>query len=579
MPKTKIIGIDLGTTNSCVAVIEGGKPVVIANIEGGRTTPSVVAFDKDFNRQIGLPAKRQSIQNPERTFQSVKRHMGTNHRMRVDHMEFSPEQISACILHKLKLQAQNYLGEKVSKAIITVPAYFDDAQRLATRHAGEIAGLEVVRIMNEPTACALAYGFNKAEKSTNVVIFDFGGGTFDTTILLIDEGVLQVKSTSGNNRLGGDDFDDRIIQWLVNYCKTQHGVDITTDPVAMQRLKESAENAKIELSGIGSSIIQLPFLTYADGQPVNIDLEFSQKLFNELTTDLVEATAAPIESALRDAKLAAEQVQNVVLVGGTTRIPAVQQFIRKYFNREPVKSVNPDEAVAIGAAIQGGILAGEVQEVLLLDVVPITLGIEEPDGNFVRIVQRNSTVPLNKTHTFSTTKDNQNSVSVHVLQGEDDKSINNTSLARFEVENIPPGPAGQQQITLTFDIDADGIFHCKSSHAGSINAGELLVLKRTTGFTEHEVKKLKQIEQEMVDKEEAQFNKLALRALLEKSLAEADRFLKDSSSRLSGEQENALRSGLERIRSVLGTSEATQLEAMQVKLDGLLKKLTASLAQ
>ncbi|MBY0357265.1 MAG: molecular chaperone DnaK [Candidatus Obscuribacterales bacterium] len=576
MQKNKIIGIDLGTTNSCVAVIEGGKPVVIANTEGGRTTPSIVAFDKDLNRLIGLPAKRQSIQNPERTFRSAKRHMGTNFRMQVDHLEFSPEQISASILQKLKLQAQAYLGEKVTKAIITVPAYFDDAQRLATRRAGEIAGLEVVRIMNEPTACALAYGFNKTEKSTNVVIFDFGGGTFDTTILVIDEGVLQVKSTNGNNKLGGDDFDERIIKWIADKCKELHGVDVTPDPVAMQRLLEAAENAKIELSGVGSASIQLPFLSYAEGQPVNLDLELTQAEFNEFSKDLVEATAKPIEAALRDAKLKAEEVENVVLVGGTTRLPAVQQFIRKYFNREPVKSVNPDEAVAIGAAIQGGILSGEVQEVLLLDVVPITLGIEDPDGNFVRIVPRNSTIPLNKTHTFNTYRDNQDIVSVHVLQGEEDLAGKNTSLATFDVTNIPPAPAGEQQITLTFDIDADGIFHCKATHAGSLNIDEHLVIKRTTGIQENEMAKFKQIEKQMVDREEEKFNRIAVLALVEKSIAELDRFLK--SGTLPAEQEKAYRDKLDQVRGVIGSADAAKLEAMHAKIEELLKKLTVTAA-
>lgn len=524
MAGNKIIGIDLGTTNSCVAVIEGGKPIVIANSEGARTTPSIVSFDQNCSRLVGLPAKRQAIKHPDRTIQSIKRFMGTNHRVKVDHMEFSPEQISACILQKLKAQAQAYLGERVSKAIITVPAYFDDAQRLATRHAGEIAGLEVLRVVNEPTASALAFGFNKLGTEANIVIFDFGGGTFDVTILQLAEGVLQVKSTNGNNALGGDDFDDRIVKHVLNYVNANHHIDLSEDLVVLQRLKEAAEKAKIELSGMASTQISLPFLgAGASGDPINVEMTLTQEHFAHLTSDLVQATAIPIGNALRDAKLSAEKIDHVVLVGGTTRIPAVQQFIRTFFNKEPVKSVNPDEAVALGAAIQGGILCGEIQDILLLDVIPLTLGFEEPGEKFRKVVERNSTIPVSKTHSFKTTRDNQTSLQVHVLQGESERASANTSLARFDVDGIPAGPAGSQTIDVTFNIDADGIFQCSVKHAGGTL--DRVILKRTTGYNQDQLEILKREEQANAEREAEEANRLAAMVLAESSISDAERLL------------------------------------------------------
>lgn len=566
MSGNKIIGIDLGTTNSCIAVIEGGKPIVIANSEGLRTTPSVVSFDQNCSRLVGLPAKRQAIKHPDRTIQSIKRYMGTNYRVKIDHMEFSPEQISACILQKLKTQAQTYLGERVSKAIITVPAYFDDAQRLATRHAGEIAGLEVLRVMNEPTASALAYGLARTGQEANVVIFDFGGGTFDVTILQLSDGVLQVKSTNGNNQLGGDDFDERIIKHILDHVRHEHSIDLASDLVVRQRLKEAAEKAKIELSGMSNTMISLPFLAHANGSPINVEMTLKQETFNQITHDLVQATAIPIGNALRDAKLAAEKIDHVVLVGGTTRIPAVQQFIRTFFNKEPVKSVNPDEAVALGAAIQGGILCGEIQDVLLLDVIPLTLGFEESGDKFNKLINRNSTIPSTKTYSFKTTRDGQSSMHVHVLQGEDDVASKNTSLARFDVDGIPSAPAGQQSIDVTFNVDADGIFHCSVKHGGGTQ--ERVILKRTTGYNQDQLEILKRQEQESAEREQEEANRLAASVMAESSIADAERLLaKLGAEANNDEHAKKVKSTSELLKQALQTASLKEIETLRQKLE------------
>ena len=462
----KVIGIDLGTTNSVVAVMEGGEPVVIANTEGNRLTPSVVGFSKTGERLVGQLAKRQAVSNPDRTISSIKRYMGTDHKVKIDDKEYNPQQISAMILQKLKADAEAYLGETVTKAVITVPAYFSDSQRQATKDAGTIAGLEVMRIINEPTAAALAYGLDKGEDHT-ILVFDLGGGTFDVSILELGDGAFDVKATSGNNRLGGDDFDERIMNWLITEFKKENGIDLSGDKMAVQRLREAAEKAKIELSGVLTTNINLPFITADQTGPKHLDINLSRAKFDELTADLVEATMGPTRQALSDAGLSAKDIDKVILVGGSTRIPAVQEAIKKSLGKEPHRGVNPDECVAIGAAIQAGVLVGEVKDVLLLDVTPLSLGIETLGGVFTKIIERNTTIPTSKSQIFSTAADNQPSVDIHVLQGEREMASYNKTLGRFELSGIPPAPRGVPRIEVTFDIDANGIVHVSAKDLGT----------------------------------------------------------------------------------------------------------------
>ena len=555
---SKIIGIDLGTTNSCVAVMEGGEPVVIPNAEGARTTPSVVAFTKNGERLVGQVAKRQAVTNPDRTIISIKRDMGTDRRINIDGKDYAPQDISAMILMKLKADAEAYLGETVTQAVITVPAYFSDSQRQATKDAGRIAGLEVLRIINEPTAAALAYGLDK-DDSHKILVYDLGGGTFDVSLLEIGDGVFEVLATNGNTRLGGDDFDQRIIDYLAAEFKKENNIDLKADRMALQRLKEAAEKAKIELSGVMSTNINLPFITADATGPKHLDITLTRAKFDELTRDLVEATVAPMQNALRDAGLTANEVDRVILVGGSTRIPAVQEAVRKMVGKEPYRNINPDDCVAIGAAIQGGVLGGEVKDVLQLDVTPLSLGIETMGGVFTRLIDRNTTIPCTKSQIFSTAADGQTSVEVHVLQGEREMAAGNKTLGRFQLTGIAPAPRGVPQIEVTFNIDRNGIVNVSAKDLGTGNEQKVTITS-STNLTEDEInQRVKEAEQYAAEdkkrKEEVETLNHA-----DSMIFEVDKQLKELGDKLSAEDKASVENELAEFKKVRETNDAEQIK-------------------
>lgn len=545
----KVIGIDLGTTNSCVSVMEGGEPIVIPNAEGNRTTPSVVAFSKTGERLIGQVAKRQAITNPERTVISIKRDMGTDRRVKIDDRNYTPQEISAMVLQKLKADAESYLGEPVSQAVITVPAYFSDSQRQATKDAGKIAGLEVLRIINEPTAAALAYGLDK-ETDQKILVFDLGGGTFDVSILEIGDGVFEVLATHGNNRLGGDDFDQRIIDWLADGFKSESGIDLRNDKMAMQRLKEAAEKAKIELSGVSQTNINLPFITADASGPKHLDMNLTRAKFDELTADLVEKTMEPTRRAMSDAGLSPEQIDKILLVGGSTRIPAVQEAVKKYLGKEPFKGINPDECVAIGAAIQAGVLSGEVKDLLLLDVTPLSLGIETLGGVFTKLIERNTTIPTKKSQIFSTAADGQTSVDIKVYQGERQMAADNKLLGNFQLTGIPPAPRGVPQIEVTFDIDANGIVHVSARDLGTGNE-QNITITASTNLSDEDIDRAVKEAERFAEEDKKRKESIEVRNNADSMVYQTEKTLKELGDKVSPEDKSKIEEELNKVKEAL----------------------------
>ncbi len=560
---SKIIGIDLGTTNSCVAVLEGGEPKVIPNPEGNRTTPSVVAF-KNGERQVGEVAKRQSITNPN-TIMSVKRHMGTDYKVEVEGKEYSPQEVSAIILQHLKGYAEEYLGETVTKAVITVPAYFNDAERQATKDAGKIAGLEVERIINEPTAAALAYGLDKMDEDQTILVYDLGGGTFDVSVLELGDGVFEVRSTAGDNRLGGDDFDQVIIDYLVAEFKKENGIDLSKDKMALQRLKDAAEKAKKDLSGVTNTQISLPFITAGEAGPLHLEVSMSRAKFDDITSGLVERTMGPVRQALQDAGISASELDKVILVGGSTRIPAVQDAIKKETGKDPHKGVNPDEVVALGAAIQGGVLTGDVKDVVLLDVTPLSLGIETMGSVFTKLIERNTTIPTSKSQVFSTAADNQTAVDIHVLQGERPMASDNKTLGRFQLTDIPPAPRGVPQIEVSFDIDKNGIVNVRAKDLGT-NKEQTITIKSSSGLSEDEINRMVQEAELNADADKKRKEEVELRNEADQLVFTTEKTLKEVEGKVEESEVKKAEDAKEELKAAI---EKGDLEEIRTKKDAL----------
>ena len=574
----KVIGIDLGTTNSCVAVMEGGEAVVIPNPEGARTTPSVVAFQKDGSRIVGQVAKRQAVANPDRTVISIKRHMGSDYKVDIDGKKYSPQEISAMILSKLKADAESYLGSKVTDAVITCPAYFTDSQRQATKDAGKIAGLNVLRIINEPTAAALAYGLDKDKANHKVMIYDLGGGTFDVSILEIGDGVFEVLATNGNNMLGGDDFDKRIMDYLVSEFKSKEGIDLSKDKMAMQRLKEAAEKAKIELSGMTTTNINLPFITATADGPKHLDVDLTRQKFDALTADLVEKTSEPMRLAMKDAGLSYSDIDKVILVGGSTRIPAVVEKVKQITGKEPFKGINPDECVAIGAAIQGGVLSGEVKDVLLLDVMPLSLGIETLGGVFTKLIERNTTIPAKKSQVFSTAADNQTQVDIHILQGEREFAKDNKTLGRFELTGIPPAPRGIPQIEVTFDVDANGIVHVTAKDLGTQKSTDITITS-STNLSEADIDKAVKEAEQYAEEDKKRKEKVDNKNRLDGMIFTVEKSINELGDKLSAEDKAQLEELVKSAKEELASDDDDRIKAATEKLTNESQQIFAKIYQ